>query len=346
MPIVLLIALAASLGIHAAALFGPDIELSAEPESLPLMAELRALPKPPALVPLLEPEPEVKPENPPLAQPKPVKLIKPPPRKAQKVVRASPVLNLPGDVPAPTIQPDPSQEAIAEAIPASESVSESAPEEVIPVAISARMPPRGVILYRVDRGDSNFEVGSSKQSWEIADGRYRLTSEIETTGIVWLFKSIRIETESRGALTAEGLRPESFVTRRNGQETKEKAFFDWDAMKVQVGDRAEQDLVPGSQDVLSFNYQLGYLPNLEAGTALSIATGRKYAVYRLEVVGEEEIEVPAGRMRTLHLRAPGVNITELWLAYDHLMLPVKMRHVDAKGDSIVQVATQIQLSPE
>ena len=64
------------------------------------------------------------------------------------------------------------------------------------------------------------------------------------------------------------------------------------------------------------------------------------------MLGDEEIEVPAGVLRTLHLRAPGVNTTELWLAYDYLMLPVKIRHVDRKGDSLVQVAIKIEVSPE
>ena len=88
------------------------------------------------------------------------------------------------------------------------------------------------------------------------------------------------------------------------------------------------------------------MPDLGTGSALPIATGKKYGVYRLEVLGDEEIELPAGVLRTLHLRAPGVNTTELWLAYDYLLLPVKIRHVDSKGDSLVQVATHIRLSPE
>ena len=46
MPFALLIALAASLGIHAAALFLTDVDLGPEPEPMPLMAELRPLPPP------------------------------------------------------------------------------------------------------------------------------------------------------------------------------------------------------------------------------------------------------------------------------------------------------------
>ncbi len=49
-------------------------------------------------------------------------------------------------------------------------------------------------------------------------------------------------------------------------------------------------------------------------------------------------------MRTVHLRAPATNSrdsTELWLAYEYLLLPVKIRYLDAQGAAYVQVATKI-----
>ncbi len=325
MPFALIIAFAASLGIHLAALFGPDIDLSTEPESMPLMAEMRPMPKP-------QIEPVAKPKNPDVAKPKPQ-------RKKAVTQSATPVLSVP-DASSSTVPV-----IAAPPLPASPATAAPEPAATV-VAVAPRLPARGKIRYRVDRGDSNFEIGYAQHEWEIVDGRYRLTSVLETTGLVWLFKAYRMEMESRGQMTAEGLQPEFFAIRRNGQETKEKAEFDWDKMTVRVGDRAEQSLAHGAQDLLSFNYQLGFLPHLEVGTTLPIATGRKYGVYRLEVLGDEEIELPAGLMRTLHLRAPGENATELWLAYDYLLLPVKIRHVDAKGDSFVQVATKIQLSPD
>ena len=39
-------------------------------------------------------------------------------------------------------------------------------------------------------------------------------------------------------------------------------------------------------------------------------------------------------------------MTELWLAYDYLLLPVKIRHVDNQGGSFVQVATAIRVGGE
>ena len=326
MPVALILALVASIGIHAALMFGPHFEPTKEVETMPLMAELKPMALPP-------PQLATK------AEPKKIVKAKAPRRQAARVASASPVLAVPGASALSMPQNGP-------AVAAPSSLPELAPEvatapEPIAAPAVARLPPRGMIRYRVDRGDSNFEIGFAQHEWTIADGRYRLTSVAETTGLVWLFKAIRMEMESRGQITADGLRPEHFVVRRNGEPTKEKASFDWSAMTVSVADHGAQPLDAGAQDLLSFNYQLGYLAHPEAGDTLPIATGKKYEIYRLEVLGDEQIELPAGTMRTLHLRTPGTNSTELWLAYDYLLLPVKIRYVDGQGDSFVQVATKI-----
>lgn len=357
MPFALLIALAASLGIHAAALFLPDVDLATEPEPLPLMAELKLLPPPEPQKPLLAPPAEIPKE---VIKPKPLPKKKSPPRKPdpEPVVSASPVLLAPVESPvvvAPDSGVSPNNEVVGDSPagaggagdPAEIAAEPVASSESLPVADAVPpLPERGRIVYRVDRGDSNFEVGRARQEWEIGDGHYMLRSVVETTGLVWLFKAYRVEMESRGLVTGDGLRPDSFAIRRNGQEAREKVFFDWENMTVSVADREPQPLAKGAQDLLSFNYQLRFMALPESGGILMLATGKKYGAYRLEVLGDEEVVVPAGTLRTLHLRAPGVNTTELWLAYDYLLLPVKIRHVDNKGDSLVQVATEIQLSQE
>ena len=335
MPVVLILAFAASLGLHVAVLFGPQFELPVEVETMALLAELKPIPLPP---PQLAPKP----------QPEPKKTVKAPRRKVERLASASPVLSV--AEPSPLSAPDhagPAAPASAPAVvPAPPNPPSAAAASAEPAPVSSRLPPRGMIRYRVDRGDSNFEIGFAQHEWTIADGHYRLTSLVETTGLVWLFKSIRIEMESHGLITAQGLRPQTFAILRNGQATRETASFDWQAMTVRVADHGEQPLDDGAQDLLSFNYQLGFLDHPDAGSTLYLATGKKYGVYHLEVLGDENLELPAGAMRTLHLRAPGTNTTELWLAYDYLLLPVKIRHVDAKGDSFVQVATTIQVGDE
>lgn len=331
MPFALLFAFAASIGIHLAALFGPDIDLAPEPEPLPIVAEIRPLPKPlpPARAAVTA---KKKP-----AKPSPV-AGKASRAKSESVAGATPVLGVPEESTAPVPEaPEPAEAAP----PAADDVAAVPASEPEP-----RLPPHGMIRYRVDRGDDNFEIGFSRHEWEIEEGRYRLRSLAETTGLVWLFKSISIEMESVGRMDADGLRPETFTVRQDGRETRQKAVFDWDNMLVSVAEKPAQPLARGAQDLLSFNYQLGFLAHPETGGTLPIATGKKYAVYRLDVLGDEEIEVPAGNLRTLHLRAPGDNATDIWLAYDYRLLPVKIRYTDKKGDTYVQVAAEIRLDQE
>ena len=359
MPFALVVALAVSLGIHAIALFLPDVDLATEPEPLPLMAELKLLPSPEPQKPILVPPAEtpkelVKPEPP----PKKRKKLQPRKPDPEQVARTSPVPTVPAES-IVAVSPDsavfPDSDRVGDSPIGAGGAGDPAEIEAEPIASSESfpvaeavppLPERGRIVYRVDRGDSNFEVGRARQEWEIGDGQYRLRSVVETTGLVWLFKAYRVEMESRGRVTGEGLRPDSFTIRRNGRDVRESASFDWENMTVSIADHAPQPLARGAQDLLSFNFQLRFMALPESGGVLMLATGKKYGAYRLEVIGDEEVTVPAGTLRTLHLRAPGVNTTELWLAYDYLLLPVKIRHVDKKGGSLVQVATEIQLSQE
>ncbi|MDR2507141.1 MAG: DUF3108 domain-containing protein, partial [Candidatus Accumulibacter sp.] len=203
----------------------------------------------------------------------------------------------------------------------------------------SRLPPRGRIYYRVDLGDREFEAGKAMSEWTITGENYYLRMESETVGLAWLVKPYHVVMESRGRILPEGLAPEKFLIFRNGEESGETASFDWRAMTVSIGkSQTPQAMENGTQDLLSFNFQLGFMRHPIIGSRLPITTGKKYGVYHLERLGDEEIETPLGKMRALHLRAAGANMTELWLAYNYLLLPVRVRFVDSKGQSFVQTA--------
>jgi hypothetical protein len=116
-----------------------------------------------------------------------------------------------------------------------------------PAAGGSTLPARGLIRYRVDRGDQGFQIGFSIHEWEVVDGAYRITAVSETTGLVAFFKPLRIEVESRGRLTAAGLVPEHFMTRREGRATGESAEFDWENAAVAHGQSASAGLEPGAR---------------------------------------------------------------------------------------------------
>ncbi len=235
MPLALLLAFAASLGLHAVVLFGTQVE-SYEPEPTPILAEMRPLERPP-------PEPEKPP-------PKPRPRTKPAAKAVPLTTEQAADTAVPPLLPAPDVAED-----VVQSAKASADAQTGTPPPASP-ADAHKIPEHGRVNFRVERGDQGFEIGTARHVWQIADGRYRIESQLETTGLVWLFKAVRIEMVSRGEMTAEGLRPDDFVVRRNGA-VRERAAFDWEQMTVRIGDRAPQALDRGAQDLLSFNYQLG-----------------------------------------------------------------------------------------
>ena len=326
MPVALLAALLGSLAIHAAALVGMDVELfggGPEPEPTPLRAEIRPLPEappaPPDVAPKAAPPPEAKAARPPR------------PPSARPGVPAAPVAALS----TPETEPAPLPEIVSE-MPSTAPLTPVQPAKPI-------LPATGTIRYAILKESLGLQVGRAEHRWEFTeDGRYRLTGITETSGLVSLFKPIRLETESSGRLVAGGLQPETYRTLKNGKDVGENADFDWSTAEVRLArDGSVQPIARGTQDILSLNYQLAYLGGLAEGSVIGVVTGRKYERYAVDSLGEEEIETPAGRFRALHLRAMTDKTTEVWIALDRQRLPVRIRFTDKKGESFEQVATEI-----
>lgn len=322
MPFALLAALAGSLAIHAAVLLGTDIELlggGQEADPAPLRAELRP---PPASAPAEPPPPAP-------ASPPPAGKRVQPPRLASTG--------------KPTASVPVTEDAAMELAP---EMPSTAPGDAGPAPAEPAkpvLPASGSIRFAIFKESLGLQIGRAEHSWEFTDdGAYRLTGTTETSGIVALFKPVRMEVESRGRLVAGGLQPERYTTLKNGRDANENADFDWASREVRLSrDGSVRPLSPGAQDILSLNYQFAFLGGLADGTSIGVVTGRKYERYAVDSLGEEEIETPAGRFRTLHLRATTDKTTEVWIALDHGSLPVKIRFTDNKGESYAQVATEL-----
>ncbi len=331
MPIAFAFALAASFGIHLAALFGPDVEIfGGIDEPPPLRAELQ--PPPPVAPPAAPKVSEKKPSTRPDAKTaKPRRLASKPP--APKSMAEEPAAT-PGD--SAEIAPDSSS------TPAPVVDSEAAKPKSAPPA-KPILPAKGSIRFAIYYGTQGFEIGRAEHTWEFTeDGRYRLSGMTKTSGIAALLKPLVFENESSGRLVAGGLQPETYRTRKNGKDANENADFDWLTAEVRLSrSGAVQQISAGAQDILSLNYQLAYLRQPEGGTTVGVVTGKKYDSFALDALGVEEIDIPAGRFRTLHLRAMGDTVTEIWIALERYSLPVKIRYTDKKGDIFEQVATEI-----
>lgn len=320
MPLVLILALAGSLAIHGAALFGTDVELfggGAEP--VPLRVELQL---PPAVPPV---SPEV-------AHP-----VAKPPAKKNRLRAAAKTASAPSVHTEAVIEPvePPMTAEPVEAIPT--------PPPPPPAPARPVLAAKGVLRFAIIKESLGLQVGRAEHRWEFSeDGRYRLLGVTETSGLAALLKPVRLEIESQGRMVPGGLQPDRLRSRKNGQDSNENADFDWAGGVVSLSrDGSVREIAKGSQDILSLNYQLAYLGRLAEGSQIGVVTGKKYERYELDSLGEEEIDTPAGRFRSLHLRAMTDNTTEIWIALDRQRLPVKIRFTDKKGESFVQVLTEI-----
>ncbi|WP_306604292.1 DUF3108 domain-containing protein [Azonexus sp.] len=324
MPRVLLAALLGSLVIHAVLLFGTDFHWPDEVQEKQVI-QATLLKPPPAL-----PVAQVKPPAPVAA---PAKL----PVKQRRLKRApepsSDFRDPVGDVLAP--------QEIPESLPSTAEIAPNPPP--VNRVLEPVLPSTGGLSFAVYKDSLGVPIGRAEHQWVFpGDGTYRLTSTMETSGLVSLFKPVRQVHESRGRLTVGGLQPEHFAVSKNGEASTENADFDWSTGEVRLArDGSVQAIAAGTQDMLSLHYQLAYLEKPEDGSTIGVVTGKRYERYALDSLGEEYIETPVRRFRTLHLRAAGETLTEIWIALDQQRLPVKIRFTDKKGDSYELRLTEI-----
>ncbi len=313
-------------------------------EPPPLEARIVSTP-PPA------PKPAARPQQAPPRKPGPPRRAAPKPAPAPVIASAQPLALPPEPEPVPE-----TETPVADPPPAPEpeAVALAAPPGPAPAPLRS-LPKKGRITYTLYLGEDQFTVGRTVQSWEVKDGAYRLGSFSETTGIVDLFRSQRLNYLSRGRITAHGLEPDKFLMSRTrrGKTEEAQALFDWSDGTIalgKTGERRSASLPERSQDMVSFIYQLGLAPPHPGRIRLPITNGSRLETYELEVLAEEEIETPLGTLRALpvkQVRRPDEESIDVWLATEYRYLPVRIRFYDREGKPAgEQVVNEIRLSEE
>lgn len=241
-------------------------------------------------------------------------------------------------------EPPPKPEVVALAQPA---VPVKALEA--PVFKSDALPNELSISYQLT---SAMADGKAVYAWKREGDRYRITGEASAEGFFTLFLEGRVLQETTGLVTPQGLRPERFTERKPATAT-EGLEFDWAAGKVTFDRHNEKktDALGGNiVDWLSMLFQTAANPPPASGDyELNVLTQRKLYRFKLKVLGEEEIEIPLGKVRTLHLRhvdeKDASEIVDVWLGMEQSYLPVKLRYPVARNRLMVeQVATRVSAS--
>lgn len=194
-------------------------------------------------------------------------------------------------------------------------------------------------------------VGKTQHQWRREGERYVLESRTDPVGLAALIKPGRIIQTSEGRVTAAGLQPERFrVSRDGGKSLSESAQFDWAKLQLTWGETGQPQQSPlseGSQDVISMIWQLAH--SAPAGASeLDVTTGKGVAHHRIERLDDEKVSTALGEMISRHYRtaaAPGERSTEVWLAPDYRMLPVRVRFVEKNGDAADLVLEAVDFGP-
>jgi Protein of unknown function (DUF3108) len=189
--------------------------------------------------------------------------------------------------------------------------------------------------------------GSAKITYNLIDGNhYQLKWLTEGSGFAALLFPELLQV-SEGFLIKTGLQPVNYSYKfGNKTEKTRTASFDWLNKKVTMqtskGTKTE-DLLEGTQDLLSFMYQFMYVAPLQT-MQITIATGKKLTTYDYSFEGEENINSSLGELKTIHITHNGIDSdekTELWLALDYQYVPVKIRKIEKNGDVVEMLATRI-----
>lgn len=151
---------------------------------------------------------------------------------------------------------------------------------------------------------------------------------------------------SAGRLTPQGLAPERYVERARREES---TTFHRETGRVSFsGGQPEAALVPGMQDRLSLQLQLGTLLAADEAARrpgqvleVPVATTHDATAWPFRVEGMEELRLPGGHQTAWRLqrlpRDPADQKLELWLSPSQAYVPVRLRLTQAGGDSLEQL---------
>ena len=318
-------AIALSLSLHISLLLGPNIELPNWSAPPPLTVDIQTPPPPP------------------VSQPQPVRRpIKPAP-KTPPLAQATPAVSA-AQSPAPTMPSEPTP-----SVQVPETVESPSPLAA-PIDNRPTFPNQFELVYTVYRGEQGMAVGITTHKWRVANNQYLITSSTEATGLFSLFFGGRYILTSRGELSAQGLKPISFWIQRGQSSARtEFAEFDWETKILQYGKSDEQrtvTLTDGTQDQLSAFYQLALTAPHSGRFKLALTTGRKFNQYEYQVIGEEMIETPLGKLKTQHVARvtqEAGGSADIWLAIDHHYLPVRFKLASQKGEVLDHVIEEMRM---
>lgn len=206
-------------------------------------------------------------------------------------------------------------------------------------------------LKRTDADGTNWS-GVAAMSWQVRDGRYKVTVEAGLSVLVTRINLLVLTSE--GGIDDAGIAPVTLTEKRKGRSLTATHFNrDDNRITFSASDRA-YPLPPGAQDKASLPFQLAGIGRSDVnqfGGDIDIFVGedKDANMFRFVLIGEEEIDTRMGRLVTLHLSRPPKRGTyssrlDIWLAPSQGWYPVQFRNTEANGAVTTQTVSRITLT--
>lgn len=218
-------------------------------------------------------------------------------------------------------------------------------------SVLAAVNPPQAVQAQYELSMNGTAIAVMQETFEIRNGAYQVVSETKAIGLFALVQRRPGRVTSNGEVGRDGLRPKLFDgTRGTGDARRVHAEFDWAAGTLTMSHDGRSEtatLSPGAQDRLSVMYQFLFLPPEKLrDLAFAMTNGRKLDQYRYTIGPDTAIDTPLGRLAVIHLvkqHSASETATEIWLARDHRLMPVKMRIVEDDGKRYEQVISRLEI---
>ena len=194
----------------------------------------------------------------------------------------------------------------------------------------------GIKIARMQRSFSRLEGGNLL---------YR--SETNVTGLVSMFRKDKIIEASTWQLNDGKIIPQLYEYQHTGikDERSVTVEFDWTQNQITNSINGSSWMMPTAEGILDkLLYQFSIMLDLRAGKShmtYTIADGGKEKIYVFEPLGEEIIDTPLGKLRTVKLIRHRPDDSDrqsiVWSAPEMGYLPIKFENIDDGVKTVVLI---------
>jgi hypothetical protein len=213
---------------------------------------------------------------------------------------------------------------------------------LISFAASAWAAPPGRVELAYELSRNGMAIAEVVYVLEHDGTSYRITETTRGRGILALRGTIR--RTSRGGVTPQGLKPEEFTDERTGRQTA-RARFDWEAKvltKQYKGEPASEPLPPRAHDRLAFVFDFAFASGRRGEVEFNLFDGRGQSRHVYTPGPRARIRTPLGEFDAVSfVRDQGKERTEIWLASDKSLLPLRILVSEDDGARYEQLITRI-----